>query len=277
MYPHSEMRVDLDDDHIAFRKTLAVFVPYVNKLESGAMDDVHIQDDMVRDALRATGDYIDISAIQMWLSRCEQSHGTHCNTRFREGEPDYAGPSWLIDVHWNCIIPAESHHSYYALSYVWGVSPSSSLTTDNLQTMQTRDILVSQDTILPATIRDTLRLVGQLQGRYLWVDRLCIPQDDPVIRKRELDAMAMIYAGAYATIVAAQGGDADEGIHGIPGGTKPRGKSRSPTNSQSTRLENPRRRRFRRSATHLIRALWPHPDPRVQTLLKQSRELYNST
>jgi hypothetical protein len=44
--------------------------------------------------------------------------------------------------------------------------------------------------------------------RYLWVDKLCIVQDDPGTKQAQLDAMAAIYAGSELTIVAAN--DLDE-------------------------------------------------------------------
>lgn len=67
---------------------------------------------------------------QTWLRRCDESHRNHYHkTGAGQGATDYAGRSWLINMHQNCIVAAERHGAYYALSYVWGVTPSTSLTT----------------------------------------------------------------------------------------------------------------------------------------------------
>ncbi|KAJ8067943.1 hypothetical protein OCU04_003525 [Sclerotinia nivalis] len=58
-------------------------------------------------------------------------------------------------------------------------------------------------------------LVEILGDRYLWVDSLCIVQDDFTFKEREIDNMASIYANADITIVAGQGTDADSGLRGL--------------------------------------------------------------
>jgi hypothetical protein len=108
-----------------------------------------------------------------------------------------------------------------ALNYCWGSSISTSLTTGNLNFIQWRNAFEPSSTTLPATIKDAMRLLSQLKGQYLRVDKLCISQNDNLVKKRELDTMAMIYTCAYATIVAAQGVTANKGLRGIPGGTAP--------------------------------------------------------
>ncbi|ESU13898.1 hypothetical protein FGSG_07619 [Fusarium graminearum PH-1] len=65
-------------------------------------------------------------------------------------------------------------------------------------------------------------LTGVLGVRWLWVDSLCIPQDDDEVLKRELAAMHRIYATSFLTIVAADGGDAEYGLRGLRGISKPR-------------------------------------------------------
>ncbi|KAK8073280.1 HET-domain-containing protein [Apiospora phragmitis] len=60
---------------------------------------------------------------------------------------------------------------------------------------------------------------------YLWVDRLCICQDDAETKHGQLQLMADIYYGAYLTIVAAGGWDADHGFRGLKGLTEHRNVS----------------------------------------------------
>ena len=62
-------------------------------------------------------------------------------------------------------------------------------------------------------------MLGQ---RYLWVDRLCICQDDREVQTKQIDAMGDIYNNAVFTIIAANGWDANHGLRGIEGLTPPR-------------------------------------------------------
>lgn len=54
-----------------------------------------------------------------------------------------------------------------------------------------------------------------IRETYLWVDSLCIIQDDPVIQKHQIDIMDTIYSQAVLTIVAAAGDHADSGLPGV--------------------------------------------------------------
>jgi hypothetical protein len=58
--------------------------------------------------------------------------------------------------------------------------------------------------------------------RYLWVDRLCIIQDEPTHLTEQLQQMASIYANSYFTIIAADGYDANYGLPGVDSDSSPR-------------------------------------------------------
>lgn len=75
---------------------------------------------------------------------------------------------------------------------------------------------------LPETIRDALRLLQRLGERYLWVDRLCIVQDDEENKLLHVLNMDTIFMNAYCTIVAADGTDATSGLPGVGLGSCPR-------------------------------------------------------
>ena len=78
------------------------------------------------------------------------------------------------------------------------------------------------DIEIPKTIRHAIELVGLLGERYLWVDRLCICQDDEETKASQIDIMGDIYGNALVTIIAASGWDANHGLRGIEGITGPR-------------------------------------------------------
>jgi hypothetical protein len=56
---------------------------------------------------------------------------------------------------------------------------------------------------LPQTIRDVVFVCKQLGQLYLWVDALCIIQDDPDDKRTQIPQMADIYSGALLAISAA--------------------------------------------------------------------------
>jgi hypothetical protein len=76
--------------------------------------------------------------------------------------------------------------------------------------------------VIPETIRDTVRLARALECKYVWVDSLCIVQDDEENKKEQLNALAAIYAAAYLTVVADTGFDANGGSISLGYGSKPR-------------------------------------------------------
>jgi hypothetical protein len=130
----------------------------------------------------------------------------------------------LIDVHsWSLTV--REPEAYVALSYVWGRIPDIlESTMANFESLQRPGALSSPNlsSRLPTTVHDAIILTKSTGQRYLWVDRLCIVQDDFENKKAQLDKMAAIYARSHYTIVAADGVDADYGLHGVPGTQFPR-------------------------------------------------------
>ncbi|KAI8682414.1 HET domain-containing protein [Fusarium sp. Ph1] len=73
---------------------------------------------------------------------------------------------------------------------------------------------------LPATIRDAIAVVQRLGCRYLWIDALCLMQNDADDLDQGVDAMDLIYERAWLTIVAACGRDANARLPGAQDGTR---------------------------------------------------------
>ena len=107
------------------------------------------------------------------------------------------------------IIPADrSHTPYVTLSYCWGMQQRSETTASNVVArMQGLD-----ESKVPQTIRDAFVITRQLGYRYIWVDALCIVQNSPEDKLKELRRMTSIYEHAALTIFAASAHHADEGI-----------------------------------------------------------------
>lgn len=106
-----------------------------------------------------------------------------------------------------CLVDFETDMArrYAALSYCWGSPhelnrhPPLRATVATAQTL--RDgIQMNQ---LPRTIKQAVRICTHLGIRYLWVDALCIIQDDPLDWEKESQKMATVYSMARVTLIAA--------------------------------------------------------------------------
>ncbi|KAM3071685.1 hypothetical protein ACMFMG_009557 [Clarireedia jacksonii] len=162
--------------------------------------------------------WIDSSVLRRWKSTCDKLHGLTCRSRFSPHQQSFPDrPTWLIDVWLQCLSHAPADADYVALSYVWGSKNSTTTSRANLEQLQCTNSLSKENEqfILPRTIRDAMVLTNTLGERYLWVDSLCIIQNDEKLRGEELEKMASIYANASVTIVAAQGTHADFGLRGL--------------------------------------------------------------
>jgi hypothetical protein len=95
-----------------------------------------------------------------------------------------------------------------ALSYVWGGDQVVKATSSSLSAMK-KDISVES---LPQTLKDALLVCIKLGLNYLWVDCLCIVQDDAHDLKRELANMPKIYQRAWVTISASTAYRVSEGF-----------------------------------------------------------------
>jgi len=101
---------------------------------------------------------------------------------------------------------------YVALSYRWGMSsPVWQTTTDNFD-----DRHASIDSgSLPKTLSDAILFTARMGISYIWIDSICIIQDDGEDWAREASLMASVYQGAVFTIAADRAEDSTEGIFNL--------------------------------------------------------------
>jgi Heterokaryon incompatibility protein (HET) len=156
--------------------------------------------------------------LKAWGDRCGSLHGAKCRGELFRYLPEFNRPSMLVDVQRNCVVTASPWMRYVALSYVWGQQNWLTTRTTNLQRLSSFAALLNEPDI-PNAILDAMRAVSLLGERYLWVDSLCIVQDDEETKGANINQMWAIYAGACVTIVAAQGRDASHGLRRLPGST----------------------------------------------------------
>ena len=99
---------------------------------------------------------------------------------------------------------------YVALSYRWGgLDAIWQTTTKNLNSR--RDAFSIED--LPKTLSDAIRVARDLGFEWIWIDSLCIVQDDREDWAKEAVKMASIYQNAIITISADSSQDAKAGLH----------------------------------------------------------------
>jgi hypothetical protein len=160
---------------------------------------------------------VDMNILRGWLQRCDNNHGDHCQVPAAVERVPSDRPMWLIDVLRDCLVLSQPTDRYLALSYVWGPLNMFQALKSNIEELQKEKALKNDLFPIPRVVKDAFGLVILLNERYLWVDCLCIVQDDEETKMVQINNMASIYANSYATIVVADGKDANHGLRGIKG------------------------------------------------------------
>ncbi|KAF2821373.1 HET-domain-containing protein [Ophiobolus disseminans] len=97
---------------------------------------------------------------------------------------------------------------YTCLSHCWGQKQPLRLTKDTKSSLQ-NGVLVSS---LPKTFQDAVFVTRLLGIRFLWIDSLCIFQDNRADWSTESSRMSDIYRGAACTIAATAAENSDGGL-----------------------------------------------------------------
>lgn len=155
---------------------------------------------------------LDHQNIWLWIQACNVRHAERCNVSPTASRHPSQVPDWVIDTTAACLVPGVAADRYVALSYVWPSLPASPAETlllerDSLADFQTPGFLSKDYNIsrIPQVIQDAICLAQGIGERFIWVDRLCLTQNDHETYK-QVQRMHEIYWGAYVTIVAAASG-----------------------------------------------------------------------
>ncbi|KAH8647153.1 heterokaryon incompatibility protein-domain-containing protein [Xylariales sp. PMI_506] len=151
------------------------------------------------------------NVIKGWLHRCNTEHaGSSCARRSSED----IKPLRLISIDPSrntarLVDTPSPLPPYVALSYVWGDPEGNMQTTRrNLSEMQAS---INLD-LLPLTLRHVFELVGYLDIQYLWIDALCIVQDDQQEKSTEISHMSFTFYNARLQIAAMASKGASYGL-----------------------------------------------------------------
>jgi hypothetical protein len=107
-----------------------------------------------------------------WLNECTSTH-RQCSSSSK----DQKTPRRLIDITYDRPKPIEDHgfiERYVCLSHCWGESQPLRTTT---ATIQKHKHEIAWDAI-PRTFQDAIQVTKRLHINYIWIDSLCIIQDD---------------------------------------------------------------------------------------------------
>jgi hypothetical protein len=118
-----------------------------------------------------------------WLDECENGHQDLCEIAAGGGNVAHAKTAphnlRVIDVNSMSLVLLPQRSKYVALSYCWGQSNRHFITTNsNFAELQARGSLQRRFPLLPRTIQDAINCVREIGRDFLWVDALCIIQDN---------------------------------------------------------------------------------------------------
>ena len=161
---------------------------------------------------------VNLALVKSWLNGCDHNHGSFCNFPRPGVRAGKDIPITLVDVVANCLVKATSRERYFALSYVWGRVELSKTLKSNYDQRQQPGGLV--EAAFPRTIQDAIRFVRSLGEKYLWIDAICLIQDNADQMSEDIPNMDLVYGHAFTTIIALHGNDANAGLPGVVPGTR---------------------------------------------------------
>ncbi|KAI9742117.1 MAG: hypothetical protein M1834_000507 [Cirrosporium novae-zelandiae] len=103
---------------------------------------------------------------------------------------------------------ASSPGEYITLSYCWGKDQPLCTLKANVKEHMTGILLHK----MPKTLREAVLVTRKLGLRYLWIDALCIVQDDSEEWRRAALQMGNIYQNSFCTIAAAGSASSRDGL-----------------------------------------------------------------
>lgn len=138
-------------------------------------------------------------------------------TRLVDVGRDDTGPIRLVETRQTGQEPPVTGR-YIALSHRWGELGREQRFCTYKDNMAHRKARIEYD-LLPRSFQDAVRVTRAMGVRYLWIDSLCIVQEDPVEWAAESGWMEDVFSNAYCTIAASS---ASSSLVGFLGPRRPR-------------------------------------------------------
>jgi len=155
-----------------------------------------------------------LNQIKKWIETCTKEHAS-CKS-VSSSRPL---PKRVLDVQDSLLYPkkvflyepeSDEMGSYTALSHCWGDQTTKPLLKTTRSTMRSHQRGITC-LGLSKTFRDAIAITQKLGIRYLWIDSLCIIQDDQEDWELEATKMSSVYGNAYLVLAATAAADGDVG------------------------------------------------------------------
>lgn len=154
-----------------------------------------------------------VQRINTWLGECQAEHKSCRPSEEHLTEDKTPLPTRVLDVSPQDAVGLRLHVNrggetgrYICLSHRWGGSKLITTTTETLESWK-REIPPNE---LSKTFRDAVAITRQLGVRYLWIDSLCIIQDQIDDWSAEAEAMRLIYRNALLTLAGTRCNNGDD-------------------------------------------------------------------
>jgi hypothetical protein len=158
---------------------------------------------------RRVPEHVDFNVCKRWVRDCSQDHSECARIE------DIDLPTRLLDLgsvngtrDLKLAVTEDGKGQYAALSHTWGDRKPP---VTNLANFSDRLELLECDR-MPQTFQDAICTVRALGFRYLWIDSLCIIQDDRGDWDRECPRMTSVYQNAALTIAGPEAQDVFAGF-----------------------------------------------------------------
>lgn len=147
-----------------------------------------------------------IELFKEWLHVCDTGHGHRMST----DTGSLQMPTRLISLAGTKerVVVTNTPVRYLAFSHCWGTGPTLRTLTSNLDAFRKE---IPYD-LLPLNFQQAIKVTRALGISYLWIDSLCIVQDDTEDWKREAARMGQVFSNAYCTIAATSAASSDQGF-----------------------------------------------------------------
>lgn len=176
-------------------------------------DLVHPLEKVLLDLPNHTSTLASFDQLSAWVQTCTQNH------RKCGADVSTALPNWVLHINWGLEQPhvrlvngTSKMGKYICLSHHWGSDPSA----HPLRLLRSNKSEFEQGipwSSIPRTFRDVLLVVRRLGIDFLWIDSLCIIQEDDDDWHREAAAMCQYYQSSWLTIAATISADSNQGLY----------------------------------------------------------------
>ncbi|KAH8699355.1 hypothetical protein GQ44DRAFT_693949 [Phaeosphaeriaceae sp. PMI808] len=164
-----------------------------------------------------------LDILRNWLRECDSRHVNPMCKRNDDKSPKSIGaasagfPRLLLDLDYpgNSVIrlinttgSALGPIEWIALDFVWGRGPYYSTTLANLD----KHLTGIELDLLPATFADAVLVTRALGVRYLWIDSICMVQDDIGVLQEDLKRVEDVYSNAWCVLAASSATSPSAGL-----------------------------------------------------------------